>query len=60
MNANYSGLLGILHLALVIWAALSIINSGASQGRKVLWILVVLVFPVVGLILWFLLGPKGR
>lgn len=60
MNANYTGLLGILHLALVIWAAVSIINSSASQGRKVLWILVVLVFPVVGLILWFLLGPKGR
>ncbi len=60
MNANYSGLLGILHLALVIWAAVSIMGSRASQGRKVLWILVVLVFPVVGLILWFLLGPKGR
>ncbi len=60
MNANYSGLLGILHLALVIWAAVSIMGSPASQGRKVLWILVVLVFPVVGLILWFLLGPKGR
>ena len=60
MNANYSGLLGILHLALVVWAAVSIMGSTASQGRKVLWILVVLVFPVVGLILWFLLGPKGR
>ncbi|TVS01584.1 MAG: PLDc_N domain-containing protein [Rhodobacteraceae bacterium] len=60
MNANYSGLLGILHLALVVWAAVSILGSHASQGRKVLWILVVLIFPVVGLILWFLLGPKGR
>ena len=60
MNTNYTGILGILHLALVIWAAVSIMGSRASQGQKVLWILVVLVFPVVGLILWFLLGPKGR
>ena len=60
MNANYSGLLGLVHLALVVWAAVSIMGSAASQGRKVLWILLVLVFPVFGLILWFLLGPKGR
>lgn len=55
---NYTGLLGILHLGLVIWAALSIIASHASQGAKVLWILLVLVFPVVGLIIWFLAGPR--
>lgn len=58
MNTNYTGLLGILHLALVIWAAISILGSGASQGQKVLWILLVLVFPVIGLIIWFLAGPK--
>lgn len=58
MNANYSGFLGLVHLALVIWAAVSILGSGASQGRKVLWILLVLVFPLVGLIIWFLAGPK--
>jgi hypothetical protein len=55
---NYTGLLGILHLALVIWAALSIIGSNASQGAKVIWILAVLVFPVLGLIVWFLAGPR--
>lgn len=58
MGGNYTGLLGILHLALVIWAALSIIGSNASQGAKVVWILAVLVFPVLGLIVWFLAGPR--
>ncbi|WP_209427369.1 PLD nuclease N-terminal domain-containing protein [Pararhodobacter sp. SW119] len=58
MNANYTGILGIIHLALVVWAAVSILGSGASQGRKVLWILLVLLFPVVGLIIWFIAGPK--
>ena len=60
MNMNFTGVLGILHLALVIWAAVSIINSGVPQLHKVLWILLVLVFPLVGLIIWFLAGPKGR
>ena len=60
MNANYSGLLGILHLALVIWAAVSILGARVSTGRKVLWILLVLIFPVVGLIIWILFGPRGR
>ncbi|TVR48291.1 MAG: PLDc_N domain-containing protein [Rhodobacteraceae bacterium] len=60
MNTNYTGVLGILHLALVIWAAVSIINSGATQLQKVIWILLVLVFPLIGLIIWFLAGPKGR
>lgn len=58
MFTNYTGLLGLIHLVLVIWAAVSIIGSNASQGYKVLWILLVLVFPVVGLIIWFLAGPK--
>lgn len=58
MNTTYTGFLGVLHLALVVWAAVSIIGSGASQGGKVLWILLVLLFPLVGLIIWFLLGPK--
>ena len=58
MGANFTGVLGIIHLALVVWAAVSILGSGATQGRKVLWILLVLVFPVVGLIIWLIAGPK--
>ncbi len=60
MHGNYTGILGVLHLALVIWAAVSILGSTASTGRKVLWILLVLIFPLVGLIIWFLAGPRGR
>jgi hypothetical protein len=59
MNAQFSGFLGLIHLALVVWAAVSIIGSRASNGAKVLWILLVLVFPVVGLIIWLLAGPRS-
>ena len=53
------GLLGLVHLVVAIWAIVKIINSGASTVAKVLWILGVLAFPLVGLIVWFVAGPKG-
>ncbi len=59
MNAQLSGFLGLIHLALVVWAAVSILGSPSSNGAKVLWILLVLVFPVIGLIIWLIAGPRS-
>ena len=53
------GILGILHLVFAVWAILNIIGSSTTDGKKVLWTLFVLLFPVVGLIVWFLAGPKS-
>jgi hypothetical protein len=55
-----NGIIGLLILAADIYAILKIAQSSASTGKKVLWILVVLLFPVIGLIIWFLLGPGGK
>ena len=52
------GILGLIHLALVVYAAIQIWGSKADDVKKILWILVVLVFPLVGLIVWFFIGPK--
>lgn len=60
MNFPGYGLWGLLVLAADIWAIINILQSGASDGHKVLWILLVLILPVVGLILWLLLGPRGK
>jgi len=54
------GIIGILHIIVVIWAVLSIIKSGATTVAKLLWSLLVLLLPLVGLIIWFLAGPKGN
>jgi hypothetical protein len=35
------------------------IQSPATTMAKVVWIVVILLLPVLGLILWFLLGPRG-
>ena len=59
MNFGYNGLLGLLVLAGDIWAILNIAQSSASNGKKLIWILVVLLLPLLGLILWFLLGPRS-
>ena len=60
MNVQINSLLGLVILALDIWAIVSIVQSSATTGKKVLWILLVLILPVVGLIIWFLLGPRGK
>ena len=55
-----TGIFGLLILFGDIYAILKIAQSSATNGSKALWILVVLVLPMLGLILWFLLGPRGR
>ena len=53
------GILGLLILIADIYAILKIAKSSTSDGKKALWIAIVLVLPVLGVIVWYLLGP-GR
>ena len=59
LNSGYSGFLGLLILIGDVWAIINIFQSSASNGKKLLWTVLVLLLPVLGLILWFLLGPRG-
>ena len=47
----------LVHLALVIYAAIQIFGSSADTMKKIIWIVIVAVFPLVGLIVWFFIGP---
>lgn len=61
LNMPYNGLLGVLIFAADVWAVISIFQSDASTQKKVLWIVLVVLLPLVGLVLWFFLGPRpGR
>ena len=60
MDFRYSGILGVLILAGDIWAIINIFQSSVSNEKKLLWILVVVLLPLLGLILWFFLGPRDR
>jgi len=56
---NTGGLLGLLILIADIWAILNIAQSRESTGAKALWIVLVIVMPVLGLIIWYFAGPKS-
>jgi hypothetical protein len=58
MNFEYGGLLGVLILAGDIWAIINILQSSASNEKKLIWTIVVLLLPLFGLILWYFLGPR--
>ena len=60
MDFGYGGIVGLLILAGDIWAIINIFQSSASNGKKLIWILLVLLLPLLGLILWFFLGPRDR
>lgn len=58
MMTGYS-LFGLAVLALDIWGIINVLRSGASTGAKALWVLLIIFLPLVGLILWFLTGPRS-
>ncbi|RMO70241.1 hypothetical protein ALQ35_05507 [Pseudomonas fluorescens] len=60
MGSTFNGLIGLIILALDIWAIINVFKSGASTGAKVLWILLILLLPVLGLIIWAIAGPRGN
>ncbi len=60
MNFGYNSIWGLLILAGDIWAIINILRSSASNEKKLIWIIVVVLLPVLGLILWFFLGPRDR
>jgi len=52
------GLLGLILLALNIWAGLNIVLSASPMLTKVLWIVGIIIVPVIGFIAWLFFGPR--
>ena len=60
MNINTGGgLIGLLILIGDIWAIINILQSNSGMGAKLLWVLLVVLLPLLGLIIWFVAGPRG-
>ncbi|OQA56406.1 MAG: hypothetical protein BWY42_01022 [Candidatus Omnitrophica bacterium ADurb.Bin277] len=53
-------LLGLIILALDIIAIIDCAKSSKTMVKKVLWIILVLVLPIVGMILYFWLGREKK
>ncbi|TRX76650.1 PLD nuclease N-terminal domain-containing protein [Pseudomonas mangiferae] len=59
IKSLYGSVAGLIILLLDIWAIVSVVRSDASSGKKLLWSLAILIFPVLGLIAWGFAGPRG-
>ena len=53
-------LLSLAIFALDIWAIGDCLQTQTDNSKKILWILLILLLPVVGLILYFLLGKSKQ
>lgn len=61
MMWHNQGLWGALVLIADVWAIINILKSSAPTDKQILWVVVVLLLPVIGVILWYFLGPRtGR
>ena len=53
------GIVGTIVLALNIYAIYHILTSGASGLAKIVWTMLSLALPVVGVVIWLVTGPRG-
>ena len=50
--------LGLVILVLDIIAIVDVLKGTGDTGKKLLWILLILILPLIGMVLYFLLGKK--
>lgn len=55
-----SGLMGLIVLIADLYAIIQVLGSNATTGTKLVWILLILILPVIGFILWLLMGPGNK
>ena len=60
MRFDNLGFFGLVLLALDVWAIVSVVQSSSDMPRKVGWILLILLFPVGGFIIWAFFGPRAK
>jgi len=60
MGIEIGGLFGLIILIADIWAIVSTVGSRTSTGGKVLWILLILILPLLGFIIWLIAGPRAE
>lgn len=54
------GLFGAIVLALDVWAIVNVASSPIPAGGKAVWIVLILLLPIMGFVIWLLLGPRAQ
>jgi len=52
-------IIGLLILVLDIIAIVKLLGGSSSVQHKVLWIILILLLPIIGMVLYFLIGQKA-
>lgn len=55
-----TSLLGLVVLVLYIFGTYNIITSSVDTPKKLGWIVLIWLVPIVGFIIWAILGPRGK
>jgi len=55
----FGTLLSLLVLVGDVWAIVNVFQSDETTGKKVLWVVLILVLPFVGLAIWYFAGPRS-
>ena len=59
MGLEIPGLLGLLLLIANVYAIVKTVQSNATTGAKVAWIVGILISPLLGFLIWLFFGPRG-
>jgi len=54
------GLWGLLILIADVWAILNVVQASADTVKKLLWIVMILLLPILGVVIWFFFGPRSK
>ena len=60
MGGIFSILTSIFGIFMIVGAILVILNDNQDSGRKIAWILIIGILPVIGLLLYFVFGLNFR
>jgi hypothetical protein len=59
MRIEIGGLLGLIVLIADVWAIVHVFGSERPVGAKVGWTVLILIFPVLGFLIWLLFGSRA-
>jgi len=59
MGMGFGGVLGLIILIADIWVIVKTLKSSTTTGMKVFWVILILILPLIGLIVWLFAGPFG-
>jgi hypothetical protein len=60
VDIQVGGFFGLIILIADIWAIIKIVQGSKPTEWKVLWIVLIVLLPVLGLILWLIFGREDR